>query len=182
MKCLNCNYDFCWLCLKACYMDHYAVYSILDCPGMESGKNKTFIKIYILDNSPGLYVRQFCLLRILYAIFVIFITGVIILLIIAFFLLFGCPFEFVKCYLNKKPDEDSDDDIVSYSNENKTKINTDEDEDKPLNWKDYILIFLLVILGICLQPLYILFYIMKGMSEMYQRCGCMFLFAMSSGG
>jgi ariadne-1 len=38
MKCVNCNYEFCWLCMKKYISDHYAYYNFRGCPGMRYGK------------------------------------------------------------------------------------------------------------------------------------------------
>ena len=91
----------------------------------------------------------------------------------------GCPYEFVKYYLNRNDKDNDDDDDMSISDyENqKNKNEEDDDEDKPLNWKDYIIIFFLIVLGVFLQPLYLLFYILMALVEFYRQCGCMVFWA-----
>jgi hypothetical protein len=39
MKCINCNYEFCWLCLKEYESIHYALYNFRGCPGMRFCNN-----------------------------------------------------------------------------------------------------------------------------------------------
>jgi len=36
--CINCQHDFCWLCMNAYTNDHYANYSVAGCPGMQYSK------------------------------------------------------------------------------------------------------------------------------------------------
>jgi ariadne-1 len=38
MKCINCDYEFCWLCMKQYLADHYAIYNFTGCPGMRYSK------------------------------------------------------------------------------------------------------------------------------------------------
>lgn len=40
MKCTNCNYDFCWLCLDEYSSEYYALYNFQGCPGMRYSKIK----------------------------------------------------------------------------------------------------------------------------------------------
>ena len=47
MKCINCDYEFCWLCMKQYLADHYAIYNFTGCPGMRYSK-----KIYRKFNFP----------------------------------------------------------------------------------------------------------------------------------
>ena len=99
----------------------------------------------------------------------------------AFFFFLGCPYEFVKCYLNRN-EKDDDDDDYEYDYENNKKSDRDkenEDEDESLKWYDYIAIFFLIVLGVFLQPLYLLFYILMAMMELYRQCGCWVFFAYS---
>jgi hypothetical protein len=144
-------------------------------------------KIYIFkfpDSSPMIALRQNCLFRIFYGIIVFFIFAVIILSVIGFFLIFGCPFEFIRCYLNRnKKNEDYDnyiDNLGLYNNEKEKQIIIEEDEDNPLIWKDYLIIILLLILGIILQPFFILYYILYGFMELYRQFGCLVLFSVTS--
>jgi len=37
--CINCQYDFCWLCNKGYTDDHYANYNVAGCPGMQYSIN-----------------------------------------------------------------------------------------------------------------------------------------------
>ena len=129
-------------------------------------------------------IKNNIFMKILWGILVFFFAVFMILLIIAFFFFLGCPYEFVKCYFNrneKSDDDDDDDDYLSDYENNKKKDEALDDDgvEKPLNWKDYIIIFFLILLGICLQPLYLLFYIMMAMMELYRQCGCWVFFAYS---
>jgi len=40
MKCINCNFEFCWLCMNRYTEDHYAIYNFRGCPGMRFSKIK----------------------------------------------------------------------------------------------------------------------------------------------
>lgn len=43
VKCSNCNYQFCWLCMREYESDHYAIYNVSNCPGMKYGKLKFYL-------------------------------------------------------------------------------------------------------------------------------------------
>jgi hypothetical protein len=44
MKCTNCNYEFCWLCLEEYTLEHYSIYNFRGCPGMRYSKIKAKIR------------------------------------------------------------------------------------------------------------------------------------------
>jgi hypothetical protein len=130
---------------------------------------------FILESSAGNVLGESIFSRILWAILTFFAALIIIILIIIFFIFFGCPYEIVKCYLNRNDlDEDDDDYDLEYNNRKK------EEEDKPLDWKDYLIITFLVILGIFLQPLYLMFYLLMAFMEVYRQCGCWVFWAYGS--
>jgi len=43
MKCVNCNFEFFWLCMKNYTQDHYAIYNFRGCPGMRYSINNSKI-------------------------------------------------------------------------------------------------------------------------------------------
>ena len=122
------------------------------------------------ENSSAIAIRDNIFLRILWGILVFFLAVFTIILIIAFFFFLGCPYEFVKCYLGRN-DKDDDDSFSDDENQKITK-NEEDDENKTLNWKDYMIIFFIIILGIFLQPLYLMFYVLMATVEFYRQCGC----------
>jgi hypothetical protein len=85
----------------------------------------------------------------------------------------------VKCYLDKSSSED-DEISENFSDYENNRNNQREQAEKPLTVKDYLIIFILVILGIFLQPLYLLFYILMALMEFYRQCGCWFFWAYGS--
>lgn len=109
-----------------------------------------------------------------------FFLGVLtIILVICFFLFLGCPYEFVKCYLDRS-NRDDEEDVSFYDYEKNRNQNDEEQENKQLNFKDWIMIINLVILGIFLQPLYLLFYLLMALVEFYRQCGCWIFWAYNS--
>lgn len=108
-------------------------------------------------------------------------------LVIVFFILFGCSYEFVKCYLERNNKRDShDEDDYSYENNhhqvagntNETNFNNPDIPDVPevLNKRDKFIIVLIVILGLAMQPAYILFYLLLGLMECYRKFNCWFIY------
>lgn len=77
----------------------------------------------------------------------------------------------INCYL-----EDSDDD-----EEDKEKLRSKYKPDKKIehDWKFYSIIVCIVILGIALQPVYLLFKFIIWLMELYRKCGCWVFFYMS---
>lgn len=109
------------------------------------------------------------------------ILGILaVLLILVFFFFFGCAYEFIKCYLEKKYKDDEDDDSDSEfedsghhnHHQNKPSENPNEDEDDSCTCGKVTICIILGALGFLCQPLYLLFYILYGMMECYRRFGC----------
>lgn len=87
----------------------------------------------------------------------------------------GCPYEFIKCYLKKNDPEEDDISIDFYypdDIEQNNKNKNDENEMKELTPGVIICCVFLAIIGVFLQPLYLLFYVLYGMMECYRRWGC----------
>lgn len=34
LRCINCDFEFCWLCMRKYTNDHYAMYNFTGCPGL----------------------------------------------------------------------------------------------------------------------------------------------------
>ncbi len=176
MHCINCGYDFCWLCLKHYTQNHYAMYNVSGCPGMR------------YESDSGYKWRKNPCLKFLWYLFSCLIGFLAVILIIVFYLLFGCAYEFVKCYTKKKTIDDDDDefdspldfygmDLEYNNNENSHENNNnnnyhEEDENK----KSKLVIVLLIIAGIICQPIYLMFYILYGLMECYRRFNCWFYY------
>ena len=184
MRCINCNNEFCWLCLKKYSNDHYSLYNFRGCPGMRFGKflNKKLVneeKKKCWDNK---------MLKVLWYLFSCFLGFIAFFFILAFFACFGCSYEFCKCYLerNNKKESDDDDDEESVNEvnfdpingvTNETNVNNiDPEEPKSLDKSEILILIVLTILGIGMQPLYILFYLLLGLMECYRRFNCWFYY------
>ena len=169
MKCLNCGFNFCWLCLREYTSNHYSIYNSRGCPGMRFETDR----MYRIRNNPCyncLWHMLICLLEVL-----MFIA------IYLFYLFCGCAYEFVKCYRNRgKKDSPRDmnmydimniDENGSYSSYSRRitlgLMNRKETDNK------YVII-LLISLGVLCQPLYLMFYLLYALIECYRRFNCMF--------
>ena len=171
MHCINCGYDFCWLCLKRYTENHYAMYNVGGCPGMR------------YESDSGYKWRKNPCLKFLWYLFSCLLGFLAVLLIIVFYLLFGCAYEFIKCYTKKKNIDDDDDDFdgplefygfdLDYNNEeSQNESNRNEEEEK----KNKIIIGILIVLGIICQPIYLMFYVLYGLMECYRRFNCWFYY------
>jgi hypothetical protein len=169
MHCINCGYDFCWLCLKRYTENHYAMYNVGGCPGMR------------YESDSGYKWRKNPCLKFLWYLFSCLIGFLAVLLIIVFYLLFGCAYEFIKCYTKKKNIDDDDEDFegplefygfdLDYNNEeSQNESNRNEEEEK----KSKIVIAILIVVGIICQPIYLMFYVLYGLMECYRRFNCWF--------
>ena len=171
MHCINCGYDFCWLCLKRYTENHYAMYNVGGCPGMR------------YESDSGYKWRKNPCLKFLWYLFSCLIGFLAVLLIIVFYLLFGCAYEFIKCYTKKKNIDDDDEDFegplefygfdLDYNNEeSQNESNRNEEEEK----KSKIVIAILIVVGIICQPIYLMFYVLYGLMECYRRFNCWFYY------
>jgi hypothetical protein len=186
MKCLNCGYSFCWLCLREYTYNHYSIYNVKGCPGMRFETMKT----YKIRNNACLNFLWYMLSCLLYIFFFISIY--------IFYLFAGCPYEFVKCYLERKRNKGNDnksnfdsleiyDDNINefgigigignsglHNSVNQSNdINGGNGEN---NKNSKVIIWLLIFLGILCQPLYLSFYAIYTLIECYKRFNCMFYF------
>ena len=107
--------------------------------------------------------------------------------VIIFFAFFGCAYEFCKCYIerNEKTDSDEDDDsnyennfqqINGITNETNVNNQNNAEENRSLDKCDIFLLALLSILGIFMQPLYLIFYLLLGLMECYRKFNCWFYY------
>ena len=184
MKCLNCGYNFCWLCMREYTYNHYSIYNVKGCPGMRFETVKT----YKIRNNPCLNFLWYMLSCFLYILFFISIY--------IFYFFAGCPYEFVKCYLERKKNKENDSksniDSIEIDDDNinelgidngynglsnsvnqSNKVNGVATEEKENN--KYI-IWLIIFVGILCQPLYLSFYAIYTLIECYKRFNCMFYF------
>jgi flagellar basal body-associated protein FliL len=109
-----------------------------------------------------------------------------VILILIFFILFGCSYEFVKCYLNRKTGEENEDeqnedenDSVEIRNryqQEHNNNNEDQEEGKEKRKNSKGIIILLAVLGFLCQPFYLIFYFLYGLMECYRRFSCWFYY------
>ena len=46
-ECFNCKNNFCWLCLQRVNYDHYFLYNLIGCPGLEQCKYLLLLTIIL---------------------------------------------------------------------------------------------------------------------------------------
>jgi hypothetical protein len=100
-------------------------------------------------------------------------------LILAFYFFLGCPYEFIKCYLEKKyeyEDEIIEEDFEMDEEHVQSRQKEEEEPEKMTNGKIAMCV-LLGILGIACQPLYLMFFLVYAMMECYRRFGCWMFYA-----
>ena len=185
MKCLNCGFSFCWLCLREYTYNHYSIYNVKGCPGMRFETVKT----YKIRNNSCLNFLWYMLSCLLYILFFISIY--------IFYLFAGCPYEFVKCYLERKKKKGNDnrsnfDSIEIYEDNNNefgigigigdnrlnnsNRSNNVNSATEEGNKNSKAIIWLLIFIGVLCQPLYLAFYAIYTIIECYKRFNCMFYF------
>ena len=187
MKCLNCGFVFCWLCLREYTDNHYSIYNVKGCPGMRFETEST----YKIRNNFCLSILWHMLSCFLYILFFIAIY--------LFYLFAGCPYEFVRCYLERKSEKDNDNEnksnfdsieiyednlneygIVSKNNKRNSSVNNqnsnnqNELNEENVNKNSRLIIGILIFLGVLCQPLYLAFYAIYTLIECYKRLNCLF--------
>jgi hypothetical protein len=94
----------------------------------------------------------------------------------------GCPYEFVKCYLEKKCNTNEDDSIEDSDVADSERGHVpkqggeNKDDEEHLGCGKITICIILIIVGVFLQPIYLMFYILYGMMECYRRYGCWVFF------
>ena len=181
MKCLNCGFVFCWLCLREYTDNHYSLYNVKGCPGMRFET----ISTYKIRNNFCLNILWHMLSCFLYILFFISIY--------LFYLFAGCPYEFVRCYLERKTNNDenkSNADSIEIYEENINEFgfgfrnrrstsgiqngNNNGNDGENSNKNSKLIIGFLIFLGILCQPLYLAFYAIYTLIECYKRINCLF--------
>ena len=183
MKCINCGFVFCWLCLREYTDNHYSIYNVKGCPGMRFETVST----YKIRNNLCLNILWHMLSCFLYILFFISIY--------LFYLFAGCPYEFVRCYLEGKNNNDenkSNNDSIEIYEENVNEFgigfrnrgnqennknnsnNNNETNNEAGKKNKKLIIGLLIFVGILCQPLYLAFYAIYTLIECYKRINCLF--------
>ena len=113
----------------------------------------------------------------------------VICLLVLIFFVFGAGYEFVKCYRNskiKKSDgshtqeshgndsyEENESDLRNTSINSQTKLFS--------NWKDILIVILLILIGLLVQPFFLMFKALEMMMECYRNYGCLVFWFLWSG-
>ena len=121
MTCINCYYEFCWICMKKFEKGHYSLFNFSGCPGMEYGN---FFNIddnaIVAPPSEDECSWTLCLWKVA-CFFLAIIFGCLIVL---FFCFFGLAYEFVVLYLNKNAlSDDEHENQNNNANNNEREIN-----------------------------------------------------------
>ena len=164
MHCINCGYNFCWLCMKKYTDDHYALYNVRGCPGMRFESDSGFR-----------WMKNPCF-KVIWYLFSCFLGFIAFL---PFYLFFGCAYEFINCYTKERTNDDEDEDDEEYDIEHqshRSSSNSNSNAPVPQEKKSTVMICLVGFLGFCCQPLYLMFYILYGLMECYRRFNCWFYY------
>lgn len=128
----------------------------------------------------------------------------VLILIVLFYLFFGCAYEFVKCYQKKKNKEEEEEDSIEYEynfdiersnnelanpknkNNNNLKNSNNNNNNRSdshginsnfeIQKKDWGMIIFIGFLGLLCQLFYLTFYLLYGLMECYRRFNCWFYY------
>jgi hypothetical protein len=101
----------------------------------------------------------------------------LLLLVLLFYLTCGAPYELIKCYLERKCEKDDyDEEEVDIENNRQQQV---QQENQELTSRQKWICVLLAIVGVFLQPFYLLFYILYAIMECYRRLPCWLIYAAS---
>jgi len=91
------------------------------------------------------------------------VIGAIILVcfVLVFYLFLGCSYELVKCYLEKRND----------NNQHKE----EEEDDDECSFGKVLICIILAAIGVFLQPIYMIFYLIYAFIELLRQFGCYML-------
>jgi hypothetical protein len=95
----------------------------------------------------------------------------------------GCPYELIKCYLERRNSVGDDDDSENsdyrnrYNEDNLPKNPIDQEiKEEGCTFVTILICILLAVVGIFLQPFYLMFYFIYAMMECYRRFNCWYLY------
>ncbi len=100
----------------------------------------------------------------------------LLLFILLFYVFCGASYELINCYLNPSEDED-DSDVDIEQNIRQRRQRELQQENVKLTNKQIGICVLLGFVGILLQPLYLLFYIVYALMQIYIRLPCWVVYA-----
>jgi hypothetical protein len=104
------------------------------------------------------------------------ILGMFLLILILFFyILCGAPYELIKCYLEKRCEKEDDEE--EEMDIELGRQNVENPEQEKLTSRQKWICVLLGFVGVLLQPLYLLFYILYAIMEFYRRLPCWVIYA-----
>ncbi len=99
--------------------------------------------------------------------------------VLLFYVFCGAAYELINCYLNPSNDDEDYEDS-NYDLENnirRQQQQQEQQENRVLTRREYIICGLLGFLGLLLQPLYLMFYIIYALMQFYRRMPCWAIYA-----
>jgi hypothetical protein len=153
--------------------DHYAIYNFTGCPGLRYSKFINLAEVQEKKWYEDKYLRfVWYFLSCIMWIFVL--IGILL-----FYVFCGAAYELIKCYLYPSKDDDEYNDShydVEYNIRRQQEQEADQ-ENRVLTRREKILCGFLFFLGLLLQPLYLMFYIVYALMQCYRRMPCWVIYA-----